>query len=493
MQPPADAFRGLAPLALAPVFDEALAAILLNGQERPTPIKLDLLEDRGILVRNQTWWRVDDGLRDTFLEYLREAPELASRTSSALSHAMANGSRPLMERALGRDGAERRRLVMALVSADSVDAKRALVDWVLASPGNGRHFEAEIAARQLGRLPGASLWAREVAFLMGLAAWQRGRRARAVELFAQVLEWDDRDQLWAIAAHLTAVDRAGSGDLAGARDLARDAIVVLREIGDMRGLTMTLTTLGRIERDLISAGQNFDSETLVDPVGTLEEARDVGSHIGGEEELRAIIALASTLRRMGDMPGALSVAREAATRLQAYPASTSWIAIAQVLAPLLRSTGSVNEGLRILDRGIAVADRIRDLPGRARLLNVLAATEHSTGALREAFQHAQESLQLGLALKDDVHVMHAAHNVARIGTSDLTGEILSTTDAQQFASLALEIAQRRRDAGSASYIRRTLDLLAERSTELAFTRSPDSRPDDESEGPTPTQTGRPVR
>lgn len=458
-------------LSVPPVFDSPLAGSLLkvagltvNGGGRSEgEFGNDVvrrLSRCGLVTSFASWWRFAEPVRRDFLNSLqRDEPRTYQSIAGAVVHAMSNGSGELMRQALGPRGAELTSAVLGLAAAGKEEAKafQALVDELGTSSVRGRMGDVEAVSRLMRDLPTSSDRDRQQRFVSGLGAWQDGRRREAATHFAVVWQAGITDKAYGIAAHLLAAFELGERRPESAYQFALNAVTVLRNLGDLRGEALTLTTLGRVERDLVDSGSELKEG--LDPIRTLERAVQVSHQVSPRLAGISLGYLAGALQHLRRWDEALEIAEEAEALIPTD--DEAQLPILTALGSLYRSAGRLGESRRALRRGIEIAESADDDLQVAILLNVLAGNERYVGMLSEAVRDARRSVEIGLELGNSRHLSQAYNTLARI-LLDAASTRDDFTDALKVAQTSQAMLRELGDRRGLTFIERTINQIKEK-------------------------------
>lgn len=410
-------------LSVPPIFDSSLAGTLLRTARVSA---LDAMGDAdlgqyavrqlgrvGVIAPFSSWWRFPEPVRHDFLRsFQRDHLEIYQSVAAATVHAMSNGSSELMIRALGQRGTKLTAAVLELATGGKAEERAfgTLVDELGTSASSGRMGDADAASRLMHDIPASADRERQHRFVSGLAAWQDGRKKEAAEDFAFVWRAGIEDKAYGIAAHLLAAFEQGRRNPESAYQFALAAVRVLSMLGDTRGQVLALTTLGRIERDIVDAGSEL--ATGLDPVQTLERAVEIAHELSPRLAGISIGYLAGVLQHLRRWDDALELAEEAQALIPAD--DEAQLPVLTALGSLYRSTGQFEKSRDALRRGIEIAESVDDQLQVAILLNVLAGSERYVGLLKEAVQDAKRSVELGEKLGNRHHLSQAYNTLARV-------------------------------------------------------------------------------
>jgi tetratricopeptide (TPR) repeat protein len=428
-------------LSVPPAFDEATVAELGDefagrlafGAGEASGDAFRELRLAGLIVRTRDGWRVVDPLRGELRRKLqRENDEIFQKVAGSLLDDAQNGLRSTLDRVLGVYGA-RVNVAVLRVASRPHDARAFddLVDVVERGSHLGRHADSLSAAILLRQLPETPERGRQIEFLEALFDWYQGRRNQALEHFTRVLRSDDLDRAAAIAAHLAGVTLAAEGNAEAGTALLQRSVDVNRRLEHKRGLAVTLTSLGRVQRDLTLQlpfhATDYDEEghddsprpsevdeRLEGAVRALEEAFLLGLELGDERISGvALLELAITYQRRGFTELAIELATEARQRIPRTDPTT--VRAHVILGSLYKDTGDHEAAAQILEEGSRLASET-SAPSLtlAGLFNVLASSERKRGKLENALRHARMSVQLGRELGNARHLSQALHTLATV-------------------------------------------------------------------------------
>ena len=408
-----NAVSGLEILSAAPWFDDAAASELLarSSAEGDADRLLAAIKQSGALVERAGLWRIPEPLRSDMRRrlYAQDRSAYTDAVGVFVSHAQ-NGMGSQLNAVMGPHGAAVNTEVLAfLVGEVRGDSNSALQRLVAVVREDDEKYESEIAAdiSRLLTIYGVG-WNRTAAFFMGLSMWARGSRLEALGHFEAVLDDPRRDIAAAIAAHLIGVALYGDDLLDDAKERVEQSVSIGRDIGDDKGLVLTLSTLGRVE--LALHNRSRDAGALERAMSALSEAADLTED--GEIRGRTLQYLAEVHLRSGDIDSARRVGYEAIDMaLRGERAVEARAAVALIE----REAGNDPQYLALLDDALEIARRDQ-VGGRslAKLLNMEASSRRRSGDLPAALALAKRSLALGRRIKDRRHVAHAAHTLAAI-------------------------------------------------------------------------------
>jgi tetratricopeptide (TPR) repeat protein len=409
-------------LSVAPVFDAYLAGKLLdeagllrahNIREREASLVIGRLLQAGLITRFATWWRFSEPVRAFLLVSLQnDEAGLYVRLSRSLVKAMSNGSGEMFRAAVGDRGTDLTAAVLTLASAteDEPKAFADLVDELGVSSLQHRTGDVLAVSRLLAQAPPSSDRRRQMEFVSGLAKWQVGDRKDAVPHFVAVWQAGVEDQAYGIAAHLIAAWEQGRRKPERAYPFARDAVKALGRIGDRRGLSLSLSTLGRVERDLVDSKSELAGN--LNPIETLNRAVTVAREISPRQTGIALGFLAGALQHARRWDEALEVAEEAERLIPT--GDIELLPVLTLLGSLYRSVGRGQDGRRALLKGMRIAEDTEDHLQVAMMSNVLAGNERYAGLLDSAVKHARRSVEIGESLGNERHLSHAYNTLARV-------------------------------------------------------------------------------
>lgn len=414
-------------LSAAPWFDEPTATDLLKlasdsnalGNEEPIPSLRDLRLS-GVLVHRGAASRVVEPLRSELRSSLyAEDEDLYVRALRVFVQHAQNGLAPSLTAVMGSHGSWLNIKALATVAnSNDNDAFGELVDRIQNSQIRSTSDLASDAARLIERY--AFKTDRRTDFLNGLALWNKGQRVSATLHFERVLVDRRLDTAGAISGHLVGVTRYSEGDLGPAIDLLTQSVQDLRSLGDMSGLAMTLTSLGRAHREVFRTHKS--AEDLILALRVLEEAVDLSSP-GSVGRGRALTALAQCYQDADDPERGLRVAEEAVKLL---PVGDDALAARTTVALIYRRLGNQDAYEEALESAAEYAEKqdVGDVQ-LSRLLNMLAASRRRAGDLDGARESARRSLQMGRRMNDQRHIAHAAHTLAAINLDSLPDDLVA--------------------------------------------------------------------
>ncbi|WP_193607708.1 hypothetical protein [Nocardioides lijunqiniae] len=429
-------------LSAVPWFDNLTARDLLalghGGNEPAAPSSaldhLRAIERAGLLLREGRSCRIVEPLRSDLRQALyADDARTYWQALRVFSRHAENGLNSDLLSVMGEHGSRLNvEVVRTAANEDDGAAFDRLVDRVRASDLGRERQDSAVAAELLE----SYLFKRDrrVEFLRGLHLWLTDNKAAARNSFELVLKDHRVDKASAISAHLVGVHLYSDGYLSDAEAMLRKAVEQLEAFEDRRGLAMTLTTLGRLQRDLYR--EHPKPEILDQAVATLEEAVAQARQSMPPDprlECQPLVSLAQTLVLARRFDEALGEAERAVTLA---PDGEMGVWSRSILAGMLRELGRYDEARAVIEdaRMIARRDGVADR-SFARLLNVSAASERRAGDLRTARRFARESMSLGIRLRDQRHVAHASHTLASV-LLDMALE--SRTDAARAAALLSE-------------------------------------------------------
>lgn len=432
-------------LSVAPVFDEDTATLmgrlfagrLVEDSDEGFQDAFRELRLAGLIIGTEGAWRVADPLRADLRARLRDDhPNLFAIIAQAFIEHADNGFGPQLRQVLGDFGASLNLATLEIAAARQTrsgeQAFSRLIDVVSLATHAGRTGDAGAAVRLVAALPYEESRSRQISFLSGLSAWHQGNRESAIDNFETVLSEDVRDKAAAISAHLVGVQRHHLGSSSEALRLLHYSVDLLRDLDDSRGLALSLTSLGRIERDRFSqAGgvgaeevefdpsetgvrigdeQLYEELEISDGISTLEEAVTVAYLVDERTAGVALIELAAALERLDLADAAIATAEEARDLIP--NGDPQYLHALTVLGGLYRGLGRYEDAARVLEEGIELAEDYEEILPLAKLLNVLASSERNKGQSDLAVLHASQSVDLGRKLKDRRHLSHALHTLA---------------------------------------------------------------------------------
>lgn len=407
-------------LSAAPWFDEPTAADLLqlapgsdslrDGEDPPSLRDIRL---SGVLIHRGNASRVAEPLRSELRNSLySENEELYLRAIGVFVQHAQNGFSSALTAVMGSHGSWLNVKALSVVAGDDGSAFDDLIDGVQESRVRSSSAVAEDAARLIEHYSFKT--DRRTDFLNGLALWNRGERVAATMHFERVLEEKRDDRASAISGHLVGVTRYSEGELGSAIELLSESVQILRELEDLPGLAVTLTTLGRVHREVFRTHESHAD--LVRAIQVLEEAAELAPRVSVGRG-RALTALAQCYQDDGDSDRALRLASDAVELLSAGDDAVS---ARTTLALISREVGDETGYEAALEDAARYAEKhhVGDVQ-LARLLNMLAASRRRAGDLEGARDAAQRSLQMGRRMNDQRHIAHAAHTLAAINLDSL--------------------------------------------------------------------------
>jgi hypothetical protein len=363
---------------------------------------IDRLASSGAVIEGSGWWRVSDGLRYRLLRELQEQdPTIYSRAVNEAVESLFTGERRLAAMALGDKGLAIQGTVLRLAQSD--DSFDELLSVLEDSSKLGRFGDALAAQRLLDFLPETPSRTRQRSFLLGFRLWNSGQRDPAVKELENVVSFHIRDRAHAVSAHLVASYLNSEGYPHDALIFAQDAVDLLQQLQDTRGVVMTLTTLSRIRRDLANRSQGKEAEEqLEEAIRTAEQAAELGREM--EARLTAIA--------LGNLALALSRAGKPEEAHSLLPRDTAILDTVGLLARLYASAGRRRKAWQLLEEGEEVARSSGNRLARARLLNIAASVARDQRDFRRALKSARESVRIGEELGNRRHLSHAYHTLA---------------------------------------------------------------------------------
>ena len=458
-------------LSVPPVFDLRLASILLReARLEPYASKetgeafvahtVRELYRAGLVTPFTSWWRFADPVRTDMLGSLQsEDAALYARLAAKVVHAMSNGSGDLMRKALGERGAAITAAVLGVAVAQREDSSafKELVNELGTSSQQGRAGDALSVVRLLATIPRTPDRERQMRFLAGLSAWQVGNKAEAIPHFVVVWKAGIEDQAYGIASHLLAAWEQARRRPELAYPYAIDAVKALRRIGDQRGVALALTTLGRVERDLIDI--NSPLATNADAIKTLESAVTTARAISPRQAAVALGFLAGALQHARRWDEALEVAEEAESLFP--PDDVELLHVLTMLGSLYRSVGRHEDGRRALLKGVEIAESVEDDMQVAILANVLAGNERYAKRLDDAVKHARLSVALGEKLGNIRHLSQAYNTLARV-LADAASTATDIEEALSAAEKSKALLKELGDTRGQVFIERTIQEIVKK-------------------------------
>jgi tetratricopeptide (TPR) repeat protein len=418
-------------LSVLPLFDERTARdiglryadVLYEGAGAGADSALATLRTYGLITETLDVSRIVEPLRDELKrELARDNPAIYRQVASTYAAYARNGLGDELTRLLGTRGARLNVAVMSAVAADESSAYDDLLG-LLSKRSLSQGADVLATIRLLRNQPGSSLRDRNLTFLAGFQLWQTSDRTKAVVEFERILHEPMTDRAAGIAGHLTGVERAERGDLESALPFLQQAVSVLRDLHDYPGLRVTLTSLGRVQRDLAAkqarlAENNDDAQAADslydDAFASFDEAVEIGREHEGATVVPPLVEIALAYERLGHLDLAIDVA-EQATAGESGGTSSEKSKAWTVLGSLYKQRGDLDSAARALDEAIRLAmlsnSENMDL---ARALNVLASNERRNRAtLDRAILHSETSVRIGRLFRKDRHLSHALLTLAQ--------------------------------------------------------------------------------
>lgn len=410
-------------LSAVPWFDPATADSLLalvaseaKGDGLPDRMMKEI-RTSGVLRHRDDAARVSEPLRSELRAALAfDDQEMYRRAVSIFADHAHNGFSAPLARVLGVHGSRMSvKVATTVANPDDLQAFDDLIDCVYQSDVRSPAHVAADAARLLEAY--AYRTDRRTDFLNGLSLWNSGEKVKATLYFERVLEERRLDRPGAIAGHLVGLTRYLEGDLEEALKLLAGATNDLRELNDAKGLGMTLTSLGRVEREFFRT--HHSTSHLEDSIGHLEEAVRIDAQ-EGKTLGRALTALAQSYHAAGRNSEALTAGEQA---VELLTVGEDAVAVRTNLALIQRDLGDDDQYRHYLQDAADYAEKHKiDDRQHARLLNMVAASQRKVGAFDKARDNARKSLQLGRMLGDQRHIAHAAHTLAAVYLDSLPEE-----------------------------------------------------------------------
>lgn len=398
-------------LSVAPWFDTEAALGLLEQQSdrRHAEQALAALRGSGLVVSSRGLERLSEPSRSRWREEFHARDDTLYGESIRVYLSFARGELGVkLGRVLGRDGGSL--LVFALECVAGSVSSTTLGDAVDSLRIDGDRFDVPrsgATARLIRQYQFKRT--RFSDFFEGIALWGSGERSDAARLFERVLEEPANDRITAISGHLLGVVSYGDGDLVRSRSLLKRSVEQLRELHDIPGLAVTLSSLGRALRAI--AEQEGDRDALEESVCVLREALEV---LPDESPLRGRASqyLAQSLADTQDFDGAIGYAEDAAA-LAATPMER--VNALLVLALAHRAAGEQGLYIDTVELALQEAkDGFVDVMTLARASNMAAAAARREGDLPRAERLARKSLALGRQSGLLRHIPHAAHTLAAV-------------------------------------------------------------------------------
>lgn len=355
-----------------------------------------------------------------------ERDALTGAALQRFASAASNGLRDDIERIIGPRGTDVLVQAVRVVAEPPNDSEfDALAETIQESGRLGRANDARNAAATLRRF--LSETDRRRVFLDAMAKWQSGARAEAAEQFRLVLQSKIRDKAEGIAAHLLATFEHESGVSASeTTPLLARAEKALRYVDDPWGLSLTLTTHGRVLRDHAKETDPPSEKLLTNALHQYERARKTLARVPLDDLTdprrsfgRIDLGRAEVLADLRQLDAAIELAEQTLKSLR--EGSEEKLYARTLLARLYRDENRISDALDVLN-----SDTIRRVRATrradyeiAKALNILATVQRRSGDLPGAQQSAEESLEIGQQLSIGRHIAHAATNLAAIRTERL--------------------------------------------------------------------------
>jgi tetratricopeptide (TPR) repeat protein len=417
-------------LSVLPVFNEETAKdvghlyadVLYKGAGAQTDGALSRLRASGLVVQMSHVSRVVEPLRDELKrELARDNLSIYRQVASTYTSHALNGLGDELARLLGTGAARLNVAVMSAVAADKPEAYDDLLG-VLNERTISQGADVLAAVRLLRNQPESALRNRTLTFLAGLQLWQAGDHRKAVGEFERLLQQPTADRAASIAGHLIGVERSERGDPEDALPFLQQAISVLRDRHDYPGLRLTLTTLGRVQRNLAlkqaRVAENEDESQAADSLfddafASFDEAVEIGRKYNGVTDALALVEIALTYERLGQLDLAIDVAEQATVEESSGNSaekSYAWT----ILGSLYKQLGEFDKAADALEQAIKLATLSNsENMELAFALNVLASSERRNPAtLDRAIFHAETSVRIGRLFRKERHLSHALHTLA---------------------------------------------------------------------------------
>lgn len=396
-------------LSTAPWFDHSLGARLIEmSGGGNAALTIEALNSAGVTISRSGMTRIVEPLRSEYRSFLQaENPDLYASALGAFAQFALKGDTPVAQ-VMGRQGLHLTARTMSYIAdRNNPESVRDLVDAVQESDGRRESNSAKVVVDILSTY--LQRGDRLSEFMTGLELWVSRRRQQAVPYFERVLETDYSDKATCVAGHLLGVSRYSAGDLLGAVPLLQKALRVLRDLNDVDGLIMTLTTYGRVRREQF---RNDDrTSDLEEGIAALEEALALSAS-RRERRPSVLRPLAQAYFDGGLVELAMSTIETAVIESQAGQEKVDAL-IAK--AHIYRDAGDEPTYADALDEAVQEAD-LFEVSGMdlAKLLNIQAGHERRSHNWPRALDLAQQSLTIGRKLGDTRHIAHSAHTLASV-------------------------------------------------------------------------------
>lgn len=458
-------------LSVAPFFDEEIAGGLLSqflpvSDQTADPISLGTNAIRslsffGIISRGDGWCKINEGIRRRLVSDFKQ--EDSPRYSAAFSYyvnRVSDGKASVISSAVGNRAVDMYVAILRMSSSadQELPAFDALVGALSESAQSGRNGDALAASRLLEDIPLTEDRTRQRTFLRGWSLWNDERRAEAAPHLKYVWDAPVRDVAFGIAAHLLAAHYQIEGNARDALLYATESVNTLKTLGDTRGKAMAMTTLGRVERDLIERDPNL-MDLGMDPIQTLQDAAEVAFAVSPRQAGVALTFLAGALQHQEQYEEALAAAKEAYDLLSERDPSR--LRTISLVGGLHRTLGNLEEAQEILVEGVELARVTGQTLQEAILLNVLASNERVLKRFTDAIEHAAASVSLGRRLGHDKHLSRALHTQARI-LLDRADSMKDLEAAEAAAREAKAILELREDSRGLRFVETTIGLIQNR-------------------------------
>jgi tetratricopeptide (TPR) repeat protein len=427
-------------LSVPPLFDEAIAKDLVsslsnelaNGSSTAGDF-LTSLRLTGLLMGERDCWQITDSARSEFRKILvDENPDLFQRALTISINHMENSFASTLQRTFGARNAK---LLILTLNLGRGTGDRVAFDRVIRqlTEGHrlGRASGEAIARVALSQLPPEPDRFRQMDFLIGMQEWRLHRRQRAQRYFNRVLTAGISDLADAISSHLVGAAMSRRGEHSEAVTLLQRSVATLKELQDNHGLCQVLISLGIAEREisarLISEADDEELDTsesaalIAEADNHFQAAQDALDEAAGlandlqdrHLEAGAHLELAACFARWSDIDTAIHESETA--RKIISPNDREYVRVLTQLGSLYRQNGDYDRAGEVLGE----AARLAPAHGAesielARLLNVQSANERRIGRLDAARSYAMSSVEIGRRLKDDRHLGHSLHTLARI-------------------------------------------------------------------------------
>lgn len=419
-------------LSSVPWFDEETAKGLIGlGLADDPEVEAILKEVRasGLVRRRGELERIEEPARSKWRQELHSDDQDLYRRALRVFTGYAQGDlSEKLESVLGVEGAF---LTIRALECVADPAAEAPLDQLVArlegGPDDFDSFRASAVSRLIHHYEFKRT--RLSDFFEGLALWADGRRREAARLFERVLAEDSVDRPAAISAHLLGVSLYQANQLVEAEDVLQDAVGRLRDMRDIQGLVVTLSSLGRTQRELFRNTHDWDY--LDSAISSLVEAASLPA--AAQRRGRVLQYLAQCYTDAGQHPQAIRTATDAT---EIASSGEEGVHALTVLASAHRAAGNMEDYIDAIHRADALAEA-GNVSGQplARLLNMGAAAARRSGDLRAAESLARKSLRMGRRLENPRHIAHATHTLAAVLVDRLERDGISERTASEAREL----------------------------------------------------------